>query len=183
MPEQNALIRAKYPQFRTDLLSTYYAKWSGQVQPAQTVHTIEIDYRLPTTFALNTTTRQYYPRVRVTNPPLELHSDYELGPLPHVWYPGENAEDRRPILCLFAPHRNEWTWDDAISETTIPDACEWLFFYEAWLATHKWYGGGEPHNEDMGKQNAKRTSVRRNALSGTSEDSLARGAGFQYSFD
>jgi hypothetical protein len=47
-----------------------------------------------------------------------------------------------PYLCLFSPELREWDIDDLIADTTIFWAAEWLYFYEGWLVTKKWHGGG-----------------------------------------
>jgi hypothetical protein len=45
-------------------------------------------------------------------------------------------------LCLFSPSLGEWDVNDLLAETTIFWANEWLYFYEGWLITKKWRGGG-----------------------------------------
>jgi hypothetical protein len=46
-------------------------------------------------------------------------------------------------LCLYRPHRREWTPAMMIANTIIPWISEWLYFYELWLVTGEWLGGGE----------------------------------------
>lgn len=36
-----------------------------------------------------------------------------------------------------------WTGDMLIADTIVPWTCEWLIYYEIWLAIGEWYGGGE----------------------------------------
>ena len=73
------------------------------------------------------------PEVRVVSPALAGRDDGE--PIPHMY-----EQDR---LCLFRPHGGDWTPSEPISATIIPWISEWLFFYEIWLATGDWLGGGE----------------------------------------
>lgn len=73
------------------------------------------------------------PQVTVEEPELEARDDGQ--PVPHV-YPGLR-------LCLYRPHAREWRAVDRISETIVPWAMEWLYFYEVWHATGVWIGGGE----------------------------------------
>lgn len=80
------------------------------------------------------------PRVRINSPTLERHSEYEEGPLPHVYRVGD--DDNHVVLCLFDVNGHEWTPIDLIAETTLKWTCLWLNFYEGWLATKRWYGGG-----------------------------------------
>ena len=44
------------------------------------------------------------------------------------------------MLCLFA--KGDWTPQKYISETIVPWAAEWCYFYEVWLDTGEWHGGG-----------------------------------------
>jgi hypothetical protein len=54
---------------------------------------------------------------------------------------------------LFSLEGREWGLDDLIAETTILWAARWLFFYEGWLATKKWKGGGRhPGRHSDGKR-------------------------------
>lgn len=79
------------------------------------------------------------PRVKVLRPQLRRRAGEKL---PHVFGDGS--------LCL---HFNgEWLSTMPISESIIPWASEWLYFYELWLATGDWLGGGhEPGPEDPDK--------------------------------
>ena len=52
--------------------------------------------------------------------------------LPHT-FPGDK-------LCLHLP--GEWSPKMYISHTTIPWTSEWLFYYEIWLISGSWDGGG-----------------------------------------
>lgn len=49
-------------------------------------------------------------------------------------------------LCLYYP--GEWNSRMLISDTIIPWASEWLYFYEIWLLSGVWTGGGI-HNNRM----------------------------------
>ena len=45
-------------------------------------------------------------------------------------------------LCLFYPNNKEWKNNMVIATTIIFWTCEWLYFYEIWLETSEWKGGG-----------------------------------------
>ncbi len=47
--------------------------------------------------------------------------------------------------CLFFPAGGEWRSDMMIATTIIPWLSLWLYYYEVWLATGSWEGGGIPH--------------------------------------
>lgn len=46
-------------------------------------------------------------------------------------------------LCLTRPSKYEWNRRIPLAESFIPWAAEWTEFYELWLLTGVWYGGGE----------------------------------------
>ena len=75
------------------------------------------------------------PKVYVDDPPLQSRDD-KPG-IPHT-YAG-------PRPCLFWPAGREWQPSDRISRTIVPWLLEWLAFYEIWLRTGEWLGGGIPH--------------------------------------
>lgn len=54
-----------------------------------------------------------------------------------------DKEKKRVRICLYHPIKDEWNSKLWLKDTLIPWAIEWLFFYELWLATGKWLGGGE----------------------------------------
>jgi hypothetical protein len=82
-------------------------------------YTIEVDYDPPKR-----------PRVRVLGPKLRLARGKTR--LPHVFPKGD--------LCLHV--NGEWRPDQRISEFIIPWISFWLYFYETWLETGEWLGGG-----------------------------------------
>lgn len=78
-----------------------------------------------------------YPEMFVVAP--DLASLAKGKPLPHVYRnsaPGVK-------LCLWLPDRLEWTHQMPLGETYIPWTAEWLWYFEFWLATGRWEGGGK----------------------------------------
>lgn len=57
---------------------------------------------------------------------------------PHVY--SRDAQGRHR-LCLYA---EQWHRSWIIRDTIVPWAALWLLFYELWLATGVWHGGGAP---------------------------------------
>ena len=96
--------------------------WLGELTPAEYTATYEvlIDHQIGKA-----------PLVYVAPPRLQLLDGQAL---PHV-YPLNT-------LCLFLGNR-EWHQSISIADTLVPWASEWLLFYELWLTTGDWLGGGE----------------------------------------
>jgi len=96
--------------------------WVGNIKPTQLseIYTIEIIYK-----------KGRAPQVFVRDPKLKVLG----GKLPPHIYSKKN-------LCLFYPPNNEWDSTKLISKTIIPWTSLWLFYYEIWLSTGEWLGGG-----------------------------------------
>lgn len=45
-------------------------------------------------------------------------------------------------LCLWWPKRREWIPQLELTQTYIPWTAEWLWYFEDWLTTREWAGGG-----------------------------------------
>ncbi len=74
------------------------------------------------------------PKVLVVDP--DLAELAEGRKLPHVY------EQRPAQLCLYLPRAREWDRSMQISETILPWSILWLFYFEEWLASDEWKGGG-----------------------------------------
>lgn len=104
--------------------------WNFDVKPSPLSRT----YRLRIQFK-----RFGFPDVFVLNPNLnELVGDRYL---PHVY-------SIKPVrLCLHFPKYDEWTSDKSIAETIVPWAYLWLLYFEHWLVSGEWQGGGKHPGE------------------------------------
>lgn len=83
--------------------------------------------------------------------------EYEAGRNPSVWVETprlrrRQAGERIPHTysdnepCVFLPGSGEWRSDKKIALTVVPWLSTWLFYYESWLVTGEWLGGGvHPH--------------------------------------
>ena len=58
--------------------------------------------------------------------------------IPHIYI--KNDTKKRLKLCLY--YGDEFKRGMLITESIIPWTVEWLHFFEIWLATGKWLGGG-----------------------------------------
>lgn len=126
MSQQQQRMSARHPRFELLKLKPNLAVWQGTVWPSplSETYTVRIKYQ-----------KYGSPRIWVISPLLRLHDD--ALSLPHT-YAGE-------YLCLYYPDYEEWTSDKYVAETIVPWISLWLFYYEAWLATDKWLGGGIEH--------------------------------------
>jgi len=86
-------------------------------------------YRLRITYRHNGT-----PEVFVLEPHLPTLAGGR--DLPHVY------QQDPPRLCLYLPSNGEWSATMKISETIVPWSVLWLYYFEEWLSTDVWSGGG-----------------------------------------
>ncbi len=73
-----------------------------------------------------------FPKAFVEAP--QLRAREQGGKIPHTY---DNE-----LPCLFYPRAREWGDHMRVADTILPWLMEWLFHYEAWLATGWWSGGG-----------------------------------------
>lgn len=78
--------------------------------------------------------RDLVPSVFVCEPDIEiLAKDRKV---PHVY--------RNPLsLCLYLPRAKEWGGWMRIDQTFVPWTAVWLYYFEEWLESDDWKGGGE----------------------------------------
>ncbi len=100
--------------------------WEATLQPSaiSRSYLIRLEYRLG-----------QLPKIHVLKPDIVAEAKTEGRTLPHVFSGAK--------LCLFHPDYHEWNSNMQLSDTVLPWISEWLFFYEIWLATGEWMGGGE----------------------------------------
>ncbi|MDD3415416.1 MAG: hypothetical protein PHY47_15640 [Lachnospiraceae bacterium] len=58
-----------------------------------------------------------------------------------------------PELCLKHPKLDDWNPSILLIDSYIPWAAEWTEFYEIWLLTGVWYGGGVHPSSGPKKEN------------------------------
>lgn len=59
--------------------------------------------------------------------------------IPHLW-------KARPYeLCLYFSQDREWLPHMHLARTIFPWCLEWMFYFECWLGTDEWDGGGTVH--------------------------------------
>lgn len=82
-----------------------------------------------------------------------------MGRTPPHTYPHVGAGTK---LCLWLPKAREWSPQMRLDETYLPWAAEWLDYFEEWLITDKWAGGGV-HPDATRKRWARRQALRRSS--------------------
>ena len=96
--------------------------WQGDLMPTvlSQAYTVRLSYKLAKS-----------PQVNVLKPELTIPE----GKRPPHTYSGKR-------LCLYYPGIGDWRGDMLLAETIVPWISEWLYYYEIWLVTGEWYGGG-----------------------------------------
>ena len=140
--EQDKRINTLFPNFSRKKINSQKKEWTGYIQPTtkSKCYKIKIEYKF-----------NQQPRITVLEPELVLARG--KNELPHV-YSGNK-------LCLFSPENNEWTHRKFIADTIIPWTSLWLFYYEGWLYTGKWEGGGKhPNTKQKTKKKKKNERIK-----------------------
>jgi hypothetical protein len=92
------------------------------------------------------------PDVFIRNP--DLSALARERNIPHVYkYPTR--------LCLYLPGSGEWKDTMRIDQTFVPWTATWLYYFEEWLESDEWKGGGEHPGDAEGAYNRR---VRRSAM-------------------
>lgn len=56
--------------------------------------------------------------------------------IPHLY------DQARARLCVYLPKTGEWHDRRLLSETLVPWSVLWLLYFEEWLVSDEWQGGG-----------------------------------------
>ncbi len=82
---------------------------------------------------------------------------YEFGKTPKVRVIEPEVIEKAPHMYLggyLCTHYNEWlNWNSTlkISDVILPWVSDWLFYFEIWKATGRWYGEPDPrHTQRLG---------------------------------
>ena len=79
------------------------------------------------------------PSVFIDDPDLTILAEGRR--LPHVY------AQRPTRLCLYLPRAVEWAAWMRLDQTVVPWTALWLFYFEEWLISDEWKGGGEHPDE------------------------------------
>jgi hypothetical protein len=104
-------------------------EWEGWLTPSA----FSRQYRIHVDYAF-----RGVPNIIVLEPDLHAIADAILPDrsLPHVY-------SQRPVrLCVYMPSTGEWHSSKALAATVLPWSIVWLEFFEEWVFTNVWSGGG-----------------------------------------
>jgi hypothetical protein len=91
--------------------------------------------------------RDDVPHVTVGEPDLESLAGGR--DLPHVYHDPTR-------LCLYLPGSDEWVGSMRIDQTFVPWTATWLYYFEEWLGSDDWKGGGEHPNQNDAETHSRR---------------------------
>jgi hypothetical protein len=136
LAQQYAFLRASPLAHGTGQLNATSLVWEYAHCPTllSREYLLRIEYR-----------RGDVPRVIVREPDIAaLASGRDI---PHVY--------KDPLrLCLYLPGSGEWDGAMRIDETFVRWAAVWLYYFEEWLASDEWKGGGvHPYDLPPSRQN------------------------------
>lgn len=74
--------------------------------------------------------------------------------IPHLY------DSKKIKLCLYYPAYKDWDQTMPLNTTFVPWTYLWLYYYEEWLFSSEWKGGGEhPSSKDSGVKDKKQMSI------------------------
>lgn len=124
--DQMMALRAAYPSASCELRNGVLS-WFGKVRPTP----LSREYNVLLTYK-----DSKVPKVWVVGEELQKLGDADF---PHKY--DVDPENNMVRICLY--RYREFSKDKFLANTIIPWTVEWLYFYEIWLATGTWCGGGE----------------------------------------
>ena len=130
IPVQARYLAEEFPNGEVKSQSLRRLKWEMNIVPTpnSSSYRIRIDYTIGAS-----------PKIYVVEP-AELKKAQGEILLPHVF------DTEKQQLCLFYGRIGEWNSSMLLSRTIVPWAAEWLYYYELWVITGEWLGGGIGHS-------------------------------------
>ena len=106
--------------------------WRGKVRPTplSRAYDVRLDYQVGD-----------IPQVIVEAPDLRALAGGRR--LPHVY------QQDPPRLCLYLPKTGQWRPELRLDETMLPWSAVWFFYFEEWLDSDEWKGGGQHPGDDQ----------------------------------
>ncbi|HEY8594574.1 MAG TPA: hypothetical protein VIL84_04955 [Devosiaceae bacterium] len=79
------------------------------------------------------------PDIFVENPDIQVLAGERK--LPHVYH--------NPLrLCLYLPSSGQWKPSKRLDQTIVPWTAIWLYYFEEWLVSNDWKGGGKHPSDE-----------------------------------
>ncbi|RVP99709.1 hypothetical protein CN070_17020 [Sinorhizobium meliloti] len=122
-----------------------YATWEGTLTPISQPYRIWIRY-VPERFLDTVTLQHSYVTVKVLDPLIAPDVRGTGEKTPHVYRYRQPAS--RPALCAWDPADEPFSPALFIADETVPAIIRWLVFFEDWLDTGTWRGGGKHPDPD-----------------------------------
>ncbi len=124
--EQKAALKIAYPESYCSVEKNGLW-WIGKIRPTplSQTYTVVLIYQ-----------RGEAPQIWVLGDELKKLSDENF---PHNYH--VDSSNKLVRICLY--RHQEFSKRKILANTIIPWTIEWLYFYEIWLATGEWCGGGE----------------------------------------
>lgn len=136
LTQQHLFLRANPIVDGAGVLSHTGLIWGFSVQPTplSRVYTARLEYKMAGS-----------PNVFIDEPDITMLAQGRT--IPHVY--------RNPLrLCLFLPGSGQWDHGKRLDQTIVPWTFTWLYYFEEWLSSDVWQGGGvHPNEEDDGQLN------------------------------
>ena len=126
LAEQLFALRQSYSDAECYIVGHKKLVWKGTLCPT----TLSRTYPVALEYTLG-----YKPKVTVSGDGIRKIDDPDF---PHVFHRDYKKNEVEICLC----YGDDFSSDMLIADTYIPWAIEWLYFYEIWLVTGEWHGGG-----------------------------------------
>ncbi len=145
LPQQYLFLQRSKTIAGEGMLGPDRLEWRFRAQPTPLSRSYQVTLVLE---------RDGTPDVRVVDPDLSLLAGGR--DLPHIYH----DPDR---LCLYLPAAGQWDASKRLDLTIIPWTLLWLIYFEEWLVSNNWKGGGKHPGEDDPEEGnrALRRSLRR----------------------
>ena len=123
---QVAAMKIHYPQFKSFRKGSDVIEFIGEliVKPTFPAYIVSVTYN-----------GESRPLVRIVKPKLVENP-------PHFFKKSDS-------LCLYHPKNFRWAMGKLIAKDIMSWTAAWIYFYEVWLRTDKWYGPSAGHDLDV----------------------------------
>lgn len=143
LAQQYAALRVDWPEGEAQL-DQHGLRWTGPLQPTALGRRYVVQVSYPSL--------AHEPQVHVLGPSLK-----QLAPGRRIEHLYCQKTER---LCLYTPKQHEWRPQLRLSRTLLPWAALWLLYFEDWVVTDEWRGGGT-HPTPRPARSFNRTILRR----------------------